>query len=86
MIRRPPRSTLFPYTTLFRSNTIKNKLRRNLLELFTLKEEDRKKEVEELKHKLAKLEKVLNVRMKNKDEIIKRRLEELIGEEDYLEW
>src|SRR5699024_12546380 len=23
MIRRPPRSTLFPYTTLFRSNTIK---------------------------------------------------------------
>ena len=67
-------------------NTIKNKLRRNLLELFTLKEEDRKKEVEELKHKLAKLEKVLNVRMKNKDEIIKRRLEELIGEEDYLEW
>src|SRR5439155_26554336 len=24
MIRRPPRSTLFPYTTLFRSNTSKN--------------------------------------------------------------
>src|SRR2546426_3615540 len=24
MIRRPPRSTLFPYTTLFRSNAIKN--------------------------------------------------------------
>src|SRR3712207_7899127 len=24
MIRRPPRSTLFPYTTLFRSNTIYN--------------------------------------------------------------
>src|SRR4051794_41256006 len=24
MIRRPPRSTLFPYTTLFRSNTMKN--------------------------------------------------------------
>src|SRR5947208_15337376 len=24
MIRRPPRSTLFPYTTLFRSNTLKN--------------------------------------------------------------
>src|SRR2546425_9761258 len=27
MIRRPPRSTLFPYTTLFRSNT-RNKKRR----------------------------------------------------------
>src|SRR3989440_3629012 len=24
MIRRPPRSTLFPYTTLFRSNTIQH--------------------------------------------------------------
>src|SRR2546427_7309300 len=24
MIRRPPRSTLFPYTTLFRSLTVKN--------------------------------------------------------------
>src|SRR5690606_42136161 len=24
MTRRPPRPTLFPYTTLFRSNTIKN--------------------------------------------------------------
>src|SRR5258705_13504619 len=26
MIRRPPRSTLFPYTTLFRSNTILHEL------------------------------------------------------------
>src|SRR2546426_8689575 len=26
MIRRPPRSTLFPYTTLFRSNLIKEEL------------------------------------------------------------
>src|SRR2546430_4125066 len=25
MIRRPPRSTLFPYTTLFRSTTFKNR-------------------------------------------------------------
>src|SRR3712207_7045708 len=25
MIRRPPRSTLFPYTTLFRSSTLVNK-------------------------------------------------------------
>src|SRR5256885_8388923 len=28
MIRRPPRSTLFPYTTLFRSGTISNMLYR----------------------------------------------------------
>src|SRR5260221_10578685 len=31
MIRRPPRSTLFPYTTLFRSLSVKNEMRRNLL-------------------------------------------------------
>ena len=29
MIRRPPRSTLFPYTTLFRSITLKNALRKS---------------------------------------------------------
>src|SRR2546430_17694237 len=28
MIRRPPRSTLFPYTTLFRSQTVKRFLRK----------------------------------------------------------
>src|SRR5258705_4030490 len=27
MIRRPPRSTLFPYTTLFRSRTVRNLIR-----------------------------------------------------------
>src|SRR2546427_7919298 len=26
MIRRPPRSTLFPYTTLFRSHTVRDRL------------------------------------------------------------
>src|SRR2546422_6739433 len=31
MIRRPPRSTLFPYTTLFRSNTATVKKREKLL-------------------------------------------------------
>src|SRR3712207_9457691 len=29
MIRRPPRSTLFPYTTLFRSDEIRRLLRRS---------------------------------------------------------
>src|SRR5258708_19168684 len=35
MIRRPPRSTLFPYTTLFRSSEVNRlyKLRRELLRL-----------------------------------------------------
>src|SRR2546422_4726773 len=29
MIRRPPRSTLFPYTTLFRSRWVKRRVRRS---------------------------------------------------------
>src|SRR3989454_5594932 len=42
MIRRPPRSTLFPYTTLFRSHypdkTVQNvKVLFNLTDLFTFK-------------------------------------------------
>src|SRR2546430_8238950 len=34
MIRRPPRSTLFPYTTLFRSETDSPELMENQPELF----------------------------------------------------
>src|SRR5687768_18414577 len=30
MIRRPPRSTLFPYTTLFRSMSVENRVERRL--------------------------------------------------------
>src|SRR6266536_2613453 len=36
MIRRPPRSTLFPYTTLFRSETRFDKARRAILFLIEL--------------------------------------------------
>src|SRR2546426_2591480 len=32
MIRRPPRSTLFPYTTLFRSDGVSDALEGNLIE------------------------------------------------------
>src|SRR3712207_7896326 len=33
MIRRPPRSTLFPYTTLFRSNVAREDMRAHLANL-----------------------------------------------------
>src|SRR2546427_4003983 len=45
MIRRPPRSTLFPYTTLFRSES--SQTRRGLLEL--------QSQIEQLKSEQAKL-------------------------------
>src|SRR3712207_8566292 len=48
MIRRPPRSTLFPYTTLFRSKTfvetyrkLRNTIRWMLGSLYHFREEDR---------------------------------------------
>src|SRR5256885_6355400 len=34
MIRRPPRSTLFPYTTLFRSDRIRENMQRRTSETF----------------------------------------------------
>src|SRR3712207_8705399 len=37
MIRRPPRSTLFPYTTLFRSNIMINQRQTNSLRSFNQK-------------------------------------------------
>src|SRR5436853_2394109 len=36
MIRRPPRSTLFPYTTLFRSSTVQDDAERVLRTLATI--------------------------------------------------
>src|SRR5260370_25691994 len=34
MIRRPPRSTLFPYTTLFRSRNVAQRVENQLVEVF----------------------------------------------------
>src|SRR3712207_7828733 len=36
MIRRPPRSTLFPYTTLFRSDYVQRKGRTNSLQMWAV--------------------------------------------------
>lgn len=65
---------------------IKNNLRTKLAQLFDLKEEERRLDVEMLENELEKLKESLHVRKKNKDDIILRRLNELIGKGDYLEW
>src|SRR3712207_7651185 len=36
MIRRPPRSTLFPYTTLFRSDVVEDDMVKNIIEEFNI--------------------------------------------------
>lgn len=65
---------------------IKTKLQSKLEQLFDLKEEERRLEVEFLEKELQELKASLEVRKKNKAQIINRRLQELIGLEDYLDW
>ena len=63
-----------------------NELKSNLNQLFDAKEKSRSLEVEVLEKELAQLKESLKVRKQNKNEIINRRLNELIGKGDYLDW
>lgn len=65
---------------------IKNKLQLKLEQLFDLKEEERRMEVELLEKELKELKASLEVRKKNKVEIINNRMNELMGMDDYLDW
>lgn len=65
---------------------IRNDLKQQLSILFEKKEEDRKQEVEKLAQELDELKKSLEIRMKNKSDIINRRIEELLHEDKYLDW
>src|SRR5471030_3402285 len=59
MIRRPPRSTLFPYTTLFRSNYTgdldSSNLRPKLASLGDLRSEEHTSELQSLRHLVCRL-------------------------------
>ncbi|MCG3154250.1 MAG: hypothetical protein DKINENOH_00844 [bacterium] len=57
-----------------------------LTELFTLREAERAEKVAELEQELAELREMLAFRAKNKDTIIEKRLKEMIGEGEKLEW
>ncbi|MCH9028582.1 MAG: hypothetical protein IH819_02980 [Bacteroidetes bacterium] len=63
-----------------------NDLKSQLNQLFDMKEKARSLEVELLSKELAQLKESLKVRKSNKGEIINRRLNELIGKGDYLDW
>ena len=68
------------------STKIKKELQSKLEMLFDLKEKERRSEVEMLERELAELKASLEIRKNNKADIILRRLSELIGKDDYLEW
>ena len=65
---------------------IKTQLKNELEQLFDLKEEQRRLDVEMLEFQLQELKTSLDARKKNKNEIINRRLNELIGMDEYLDW
>lgn len=65
---------------------IKKELEKNLSNLFDLKEVQREDEVKMLEQEITKLKEKVANRKKNKEVIIRRRMEELLGEEKYLDW
>lgn len=67
-------------------NKLKENLRKELNVLFEQKEERRQEEVKQLEDELKELKKSLAIRQKNKKEIIERRLQELLDEDQYLDW
>ena len=65
---------------------IKSQLREELNKLFVEKEERRKQEVEALQNELVELKKSLATRQNNQKQIIERRIQELLDEDQYLDW
>ena len=59
---------------------------KNVGDLFDQKEQQRKWEVEMLENEIEELKKKIASRQKNKNTIIRRRVEELLGVEEDLEW
>jgi hypothetical protein len=65
---------------------VKKDLAKNVGELFDQKEQQRKWEVEMLESEIEELKQKITSRQKNKQTIIRRRVEELLGVEEDLEW
>ena len=61
-------------------------LKNYLTELFNLREAERAEKVTELEKELTELREMLAFRAKNKDKVIEKRLNEMIGESEKLEW
>ncbi|MEW6654690.1 MAG: hypothetical protein AB1394_14655, partial [Bacteroidota bacterium] len=65
---------------------IKSELAALLSELFELKEAWKEEEVKRLEKRLQELKESLQARKQNKNEIVARRLQELLGDARYLKW
>jgi len=65
---------------------LKAQLRTTLAQLFEIRQARLKQEVAELERETARMKERLAKREQHQQEIIDKRLRELLGEEDYLEW
>ena len=65
---------------------IKSELKNKLGELFELREKDRQYQIAQLEKELEELKVSMDYRKKNKDLVISRRMQELLGEDKYLDW
>lgn len=67
-------------------NQIKKELEALLYELFNLRQINRKDEIDKLEKKLSELKKINQKRLANKNEIVRMRLQRMLGEEKGMEW
>ena len=66
--------------------TVKKDLKENLSNLFDVKEQRREAEVKMLEEEIKKLKLKIASRKKNKEIIVRRRVEELLGDDEVFEW
>ncbi len=69
-----------------RADELRERLRDVLVEAFDARMEMRRLEAEEIRRKLARLERMLDERMAAKERIVERRMRELLGEGDEWAW
>jgi DNA repair exonuclease SbcCD ATPase subunit len=65
---------------------VQGKLKEAVTKLFDLREQARVREVEDLKKRLEELTRMLEKRKANRDQIIEKRIRQLSGELDELDW
>ncbi|MFQ5769319.1 MAG: hypothetical protein ACE5HX_02200 [bacterium] len=65
---------------------LEKELKRALSELFDLRELDKQREIERLEKQLQELKNMVKKRKGHREEIIQKRLDQMLGKEDYLAW
>lgn len=65
---------------------IKKELNKTLEKLLETKEKYRQEELKSLEEKISELRKSIEVRKKNRNEIIRRRMMDILGESSYYKW